>query len=922
MKLQLQVVNDRWAKRASSSGELDDGVSYVAEQWEIPGESPLAVRFCTRKGHPMSSFCHMQESPKRAVVLHHTSGLGHLGTLMGDRGFISIHFMIGRDGNVYRFVNTEYKVNHAPPFSTPTIGIEVDNLGKLLLKDGILRGEAGTPYCKAEDKEAYVEKQWRSKSEKYWATWTEAQYVGVGKLLKALCHKHHIPKMILPEEHRFEAFDEQRDIPRFRGICHHVNVNYGNRDDLGPYVDWDKIISYAGLSVGDCFNNPAEGGSPAKKPSPKPDKKPAAPKKPEPAKKAHPVAPPPRAEPPPEPLPPPVQVDAQTVRLRIGPHPGRIALSVRKQGEPIPTSPATSQPSAPSADGKRDEFLRAAMSFLGIPYKAGSDKPAQGLDGPGLIALCLKRVGAFSANDALAAAVLAGLYPPSGSDLANPPAGILPGDLAWFGSGDHDRVSTQHPMIWLGGGRLLGPMAEGGKDHGAVQIVRVEDVPDRFAGWSHFDDLGTRTEHTEHPGDAPAVGTQLSAALLPPEPAERYEVLKKVVADRGGQWKDGKGAVNLVGVQDLQDLCYRSPKRGGWNDTLFACFVDKDGNKLSLELRASLNLGHDEDPKGSWNLSSGSYAFELKDGKGGRKVLVPEGKIRGWCDKPGVGAAPPQEGPPQPGDALCTPRLRLLPQWDERWTGEILHSDEGHTWGNSGCHPSSVAAVLRWIAEDNPATAGKFKFPTAPSSAIPGDQYPRRMCEAFWPDLGGRVKSVPSKSDPSVDHTALRTAAEKALGMPEGAAKLKLESKDRLGQVKKALAKGPLLVCMPGHYVCIQGIADGNLLIVDPGNVLVSYWAIAGGGGKPIPIAQAKGMPDTKAGWRGSAAPKQEGTKAAYVGIPLDARLYTPEPDPSDKKYDKKLKHWNKSDCKTADKAKRFLDTITKPESYWWAAGD
>ena len=448
------------------------------------------------------------------------------------------------------------------------------------------------------------------------------------------------------------------------------------------------------------------------------------------------------------------------------------------------------------------------------------------------------------------------------------------------------------------------------------------DVSDNFAGWSHLHDLGKATTRTQHPGDPPAAGTQLTAALLPSEPAERYEALKAIVGDRGGTWKSGKGEVNLVGIQDLQDLCYRSPNRGGWNDTLFACFVDQDGNKLSLELRASLNPGHDEDPKGAWNLSSGSYAFKLKDGEGGSKVLVPEGKIKGWCDKPGRGAPPPQEGPPQPGDALCTPRLRLLPQWDERWTGEILHSDKGHTWGNSGCHPSSVAAVLRWIAEDNPATAGKFKFPTAPSSGIPEDQYPRRMCEAFWPDLGGRVESVPSKSDPSVDHTALRTAAEKALGMPEGAAKLKLESKDRLGQVKKALAKGPLLVCMPGHYVCIQGIADGNLLIVDPGNVLVSYWAIAGGGDKPTPITQAKGMPDTKTGWRGSAAPKQEGTKAAYVSIPLDAKLYTPEPDPSDKKYDKKLKHWNKSDYKTADKAKRFLDTITKPESYWWAGGE
>ncbi|HEX9605000.1 MAG TPA: N-acetylmuramoyl-L-alanine amidase [Myxococcales bacterium] len=922
MKLQLQVVNDRWAKRGASSAELDDGVSYVAEQWEIPGESPLTVRFCTRKGHPMSSFCHMQETPKRAVVLHHTSGLGHLGTLMGDRGFISIHFMIGRDGNVYRFVNTEYKVNHAPPFSTPTVGIEVDNLGKLLLKDGILRGEAGTPYCKVDEKEAYVEKQWRSKNEKYWATWTEAQYVGVGKLLKAICHKHQIPKMILPEEHRFEAFDEQRDIPRFRGVCHHVNINYGNRDDLGPYVDWDKIISYAGLSVGDCFNNPAEGGAPAKKPAQKPEKKPEAPKKQdapkkqEPARKAEPAAPPVRAEDPPEPLPAPVQVDARTVRLRIGPRPGRIAFSVRKQGEPLPTSPATSAPSSPTADGKRDEFLRAAMSFLAVPYKAGSNKPDQGLDGPGLIGLCLKRVGAFKAEDEVTAAVLAGLYPPSGSDPQNPPAEIVPGDLAWFGSGDHDRASTQHPMISLGGGRLLGPLAQGGKDHGAVQVVHIQDVPDHFAGWSHLDDLGMATAQTQHPGDPPAAGTQLTAALLPSEPAERYEALKKVVGDRGGKWKSGKGEVNLIGIQDLQDLCYRSPNRGGWNDTLFACFVDQDGNKLSLELRSSLNPGHDEDPKGAWNLCNGSYSFKLADGQGGSKQLVPEGKIKGWCDTPGRGAPPPQEGPPQPGDALCTPALRMLPQWDGRWDDEILHDSKASTWQNSGCHPCSVAEVLRWIAEDNPATAGKFGFPAAPDSRISADKYPLRMCEAFWPELRGEVKAT-KPGDPKnskVDHTALGQATERVLGMAKDARKVSL-GKDRVAGVKKALARGPLVVCMPGHFVVIQGIADGKLLIVDPGNVLLNHWEYADGGA----IEKGKGMPANDR-WEGGKPAGNERDSRGYVQVAIDRKIKKKAPTQNKKETDEAFQKRKEEFDKSNDPIK-FLDGISSPESYWWAGG-
>jgi len=73
-----------------------------------------------------------------------------------------------------------------------------------------------------------------------------------------------------------------------------------------------------------------------------------------------------------------------------------------------------------------------------------------------------------------------------------------------------------------------------------------------------------------------------------------------------------------------------------------------------------------------------------------------------------------------------------------------------------------------------PATAGKFAFPTAPGSKVSADCYPLRMCEAFWPDLGGQVKST-NESEPkkrSVHHSALGEAAEQALGMSKDARKV------------------------------------------------------------------------------------------------------------------------------------------------------
>src|SRR5207248_8844290 len=71
------------------------------------------------------------------------------------------------------------------------------------------------------------------------------------------------------------------------------------------------------------------------------------------------------------------------------------------------------------------------------------------------------------------------------SDLV--PEEILPGDLVWFGKGDHDHDPQQHPMVFLGGGRALGPVPDGGADT-SVQIIPIAKVPEKFAGWMHIDD--------------------------------------------------------------------------------------------------------------------------------------------------------------------------------------------------------------------------------------------------------------------------------------------------------------------------------------------------------------------------------------------------------------------------------------------------
>ncbi len=616
--MNFRKLDERWAKFGASSKDLADEVSFAAESLAVPGEGPLAVRFCTRKGVPQEKFVKAVESPKTAIVLHHTALYAPFGALMGGspednrpdkRG---AHFLIGRDGNAYRLANTEYIANHTSSWNDNSIGIEIDNIGELIEKDGKLHSEydPSDVYCQKSDAGVFLEKEWRGG--KLWATWTESQYVCLGKLLKALCAKHGIPPTLLPEPQRYASFSAT-DRQKFKGVCVHLNIDPVNRDDIGPFVDSDKIVRYGGLTVGDCLAG-AAGAS---------------------ASSA---------------LPAPTTVDSHTIKVKIGKRAGRVGLSIRQPGDPIPTSPAfDGKASEPAAEGKRDEYLRSAMGFSGAAYKLGSHEPKEGLDGAALVVLCLKRVGLFQGDDVWPnGPALAAHYPVSGSDRAAPPGEILPGDLAWFGSGDHDTDATQNPLIFLGGGRALGPMPDAGTHTGTVQVLRLADVPGHFAGWSHIDDLGKQTSHTAHPGQAPQ-GTKLTGALLPADPAERYGQLKQLAADRGGKWSDEKGKVNLLGVQELHDLCQISPRSDDWNDTLFACWLDQDGHKSCLELRASLNPGTDSECAGSWQLVDGAYTFKIAAGDGGiAKALVPDGKVKAWFDAEGQSALRPGDSPHDP----------------------------------------------------------------------------------------------------------------------------------------------------------------------------------------------------------------------------------------------------------------------------------
>ncbi|MBS2022993.1 MAG: N-acetylmuramoyl-L-alanine amidase, partial [Deltaproteobacteria bacterium] len=625
-------VDAMWQKRGEAPpGKVMPGtdVSYELKQYEIPGESPLDVRVVKRTGIDPKKYQFATSVPRTAIMLHVTAGYGNFADLMGGNGAVSANYLLGRDGNAYECVPPEMLAWHANDWSPNSIGIEIDNIGPLTKNGNNLAGWTKDTYCTLDDKGVYMETTWPSRAYiKYWAAFTEAQYLGVARLIKALAHKFQIPRVILPDAQRYDPVDKAVRT-KWKGLITHVQTNPANRADIGPVIDWDKLIRYADIELGDPVSGPtykpptnptpgfAAGGggtpAPAGGDTPAPSgggSTPAAPTPPPPAPSTPasasgggtpapsgggtpPVAP---SAPPPQPmsqqttqdmvdLPAPIRVSDNVMKVAVGKRGGRIAFSLRRPGDPVPTPPKPGDLPAPMAEGKRDDFIRDAMNFIGAPYKKGSNKPNEGVDGPGLIGLCLKRVGlmADSKDEDLDADHLAHYWAQCGGTVDAPPEHILPGDLAWYGSGDHDTKPQQVPFINLGGGRLLGPVP-GGPNDGAVQIIHAKDVPEKFAGWQHIDDLGVATNMSAHPGDHAAPGEKLSGALLPLDPAGRYDALKAIVEKKGGTWLSEKNAVNLIGIKNMSDRCLISATPGGWRDGLVAALTEDIGNRCCLEL--------------------------------------------------------------------------------------------------------------------------------------------------------------------------------------------------------------------------------------------------------------------------------------------------------------------------------------------------
>lgn len=219
----------------------------------IPGSTEMLDLIECKRVDGVDSFVRKEVFPKKRIVLHFTAGYlkGDVTELTkADRG-VSVPFVIARDGRIYNLWASRFWSFHLGPgskggneaMSRTSVGIELSNIGILRRQGNDLHTSTSTAarpdvYCTLDQTELYTRVP-AFRGEEFFARFTEAQYVSLGKLLRFLLVRYEIPATFLEPERRFEALD---DIASFSGITSHVNYRPDGKWDIGPAFDWERVI--------------------------------------------------------------------------------------------------------------------------------------------------------------------------------------------------------------------------------------------------------------------------------------------------------------------------------------------------------------------------------------------------------------------------------------------------------------------------------------------------------------------------------------------------------------------------------------------------------------------------------------------------------------------------------------------------------
>lgn len=235
--------------------ELDLPSEFNYETFESTSVSKHKIRgIDVKRKDGKSSYFYNSKSKKRKIGYHFTAGnlRSDLRTLTTDNYHVSVSYLIGRNGVIYRLFDDNKWSYHLgrsaiggnTVMSKETIGIELSNYGILERRGDNLYTIYNQIYCSVKDTDYYYKTDFRGK--KYFASYTDVQIDSLIVLTRYLCDKHNINKKYLDLQHKVSTKQILMD---FNGICSHINFRgknrYHNYDkfDIGTAFDWNRVIN-------------------------------------------------------------------------------------------------------------------------------------------------------------------------------------------------------------------------------------------------------------------------------------------------------------------------------------------------------------------------------------------------------------------------------------------------------------------------------------------------------------------------------------------------------------------------------------------------------------------------------------------------------------------------------------------------------
>jgi N-acetyl-anhydromuramyl-L-alanine amidase AmpD len=221
-------------------------------QVDIPGTAEKVEGLACKRADGVTSYYYGDAQPaKERIVVHFTAGYlkGDISALTKTGNHVSTPFVVARDGTIYQLFSSKLWSYHLGKgaqgdnerMSKSSIAIELSNVGYLTPKDGTFLDPYGELYCTADQTDAYVKLAQPFRKHSYYATFPDAQYRSLIKLLRYLTATYNIPPTFLPEANRYDVYP---GVAQFRGITTHVNYqpeSYG-KWDIGPAFDWARVM--------------------------------------------------------------------------------------------------------------------------------------------------------------------------------------------------------------------------------------------------------------------------------------------------------------------------------------------------------------------------------------------------------------------------------------------------------------------------------------------------------------------------------------------------------------------------------------------------------------------------------------------------------------------------------------------------------